>query len=62
MPLNRSFRRVKDRPTSDFNYGEFITFDKYDKMIESKEKVALTKHSYINREKKRDRPIHTADY
>lgn len=31
-------------------------------MIESKERVALTKHSYINYEKKRDRPVYTADY
>jgi hypothetical protein len=61
-PPSRSFRRMKVANCTDFNYGEFITFDKYDKMIESKEKVALTKHSYINREKKRERPVHTADY
>lgn len=58
----RSFRRTKV-DSGDCDYGEFITFDKYDKMIESKEKVALTKHSYVNRERRRrERPVYTPDY
>lgn len=44
--MGRSFRKKRDNEITDENIGDFITFDRYEKMLASKEKVVVAKAAF----------------